>query len=65
MLMLILFLVAALIYIYAPQIVNAMPAAEPTMTAYVAWVDGLRLWLDGQVQGLLTWLDAAAAASSN
>lgn len=35
-----------LAYIYAPQIIEKMPASETFMISYVEKVDGLRLWLD-------------------
>lgn len=57
--------VLALIYIYAPQIAQAVPQADPYLTAYVTWVDGLRVWLDGRVQSLLSWLSAMADRSGN
>ncbi|MBU2994186.1 zinc-ribbon domain-containing protein [Octadecabacter sp. B2R22] len=46
-------LLALAVYIFAPQIIAALPQAEPALTSYVEWVDGLRLWLDGKVQGLV------------
>jgi len=47
-------LIALALYVFAPQLSAAVPAAEPSLTAYVTWVDGLRLWLDGQVQSLIS-----------
>ncbi|PHQ99545.1 MAG: hypothetical protein COB39_03060 [Marinosulfonomonas sp.] len=35
-----------LAYIYAPQIIEKMPASEPYMNSYVEKVNGLRDWLD-------------------
>ncbi len=60
-----LFVLAALLYIYAPRLAAAVPALEGVLTSYVAWVDGLRLWLDGQVQGVLRWLDTKATESGS
>jgi predicted Zn finger-like uncharacterized protein len=37
----------AMAYVMAPRIIAQMPAAAPTMRAYVAAVDSGRLWLDG------------------
>lgn len=34
-------------YVAAPRIVAMVPAAEGAVTAYVAAIDGARLWLDG------------------
>lgn len=61
--MLVLFAVLAAIYIYAPQISQAVPQIDSIMTSYVAWVDQLRGWLDGHVQNLLRWLDTMATRS--
>ena len=62
---LLLFVIALLIYVFAPQIAAAVPQADPVLSQYVSWVDGLRAGLDGQVQGFLTWLDETAASTSN
>lgn len=35
------------VYVAAPRLVAMVPAAEGAVSAYVAGVDGLRLWLDG------------------
>lgn len=59
-----LFVILALIYIYAPAIAKAVPAVDPYLNAYVAQVDALRVWFDGQVRGLLVWLDDTAASQS-
>ncbi|WP_299689016.1 zinc-ribbon domain-containing protein [uncultured Tateyamaria sp.] len=53
----------AALYIFAPQIAQAVPQADPYLSAYVAQVDVARSWLDGQVQQLLLMLDAAAIQS--
>ena len=52
----------ALVYVYSPQIVAAVPALEPVMTRYVGTIDQARVWLDSQVTGLLIWLDTTAAS---
>ncbi|SLN54069.1 zinc-ribbon domain-containing protein [Pseudooctadecabacter jejudonensis] len=44
-----LFLIALAVYVFAPQISAALPQVEPMLTAYVEWVNGLRLWLDAKV----------------
>lgn len=46
-------LVACAVYLFAPHIIAALPQAEPVITPYVEWVDGMRLWLNDQVQNLL------------
>lgn len=50
---LLLALLALLLYMFAPQISNMVPALEPTLTGYVDMVDKWRLWLDLTLQGLL------------
>ena len=52
-LIVILALIALAVYIFAPQISAAVPQAEPVLTSYVEWVDGLRIWLDGKMQGFI------------
>jgi predicted Zn finger-like uncharacterized protein len=43
-------LVLVILYVMAPQLAARYPATEPAMTAYVATVDSLRVWLDGVMQ---------------
>ena len=43
-------LVLVILYAMAPQLALRFPTAEPTLTAYVASVDALRVWLDGLMQ---------------
>ena len=56
--------ILALIYSYAPQLAEAVPAMEPALSGYVAMIDSWRMWLDAQISSLLSWLDAAAASSN-
>lgn len=63
-LMLLIAALLALIYVFAPQIAQSVPQADPYLSAYVAWVDQLRVALDAQITSLLTWLDSMAARSS-
>ncbi|NNK15624.1 MAG: hypothetical protein HKP51_01825 [Sulfitobacter sp.] len=58
-------IVLAVLYILAAQISAAVPALEPTLNSYVAWIDQLRLALDEKLQSLLNWLNDAATESSN
>ena len=53
MAMVIIALLALAAYVFAPQISAAVPQVESAMTAFADWVDGLRLWLDATVRGLL------------
>lgn len=55
-------LVLGAIYVFAPQIAQAVPQVDPYLSSYVAFVDGLRVWLDTQVTTFLTWLDAMASS---
>ena len=64
LMMVVLGLILGAIYVFAPQIAQAVPQADPYLSAYVAQVDVLRSWLDGQVSNLLQMLDAAAASQS-
>lgn len=61
----VLFVLLVLAYVFAPQLAEAVPQLDPLLTSFVTWVDGLRIWLDGQVQSMLSWLDDKAAQSSN
>ena len=63
LLMLLLFVLLILLYIFAPRIGQAVPQLDPSLNAYVAWVDQLRVRLDGWVQGIAQWLDATASQS--
>lgn len=40
-------LAALLIYVFAAQLGEAIPALQSALTGYVAWVDGMRGWLAG------------------
>lgn len=64
MLVLLLAAIAVGVYLYAPQISEAVPAAAPALEAYVAQVDAGRVWLDGQVTALLETLDSMSSESS-
>lgn len=52
-----------LIYVFAPQLAEVLPQADPWLSAYVSLVDEWRMWLDARVEALLGWLDATAASS--
>lgn len=52
-LMVILAIIALAAYVFSPQISAAVPQIEPALTSYVTWVDGMRIWLDQQLQGLI------------
>ncbi|WP_138932873.1 zinc-ribbon domain-containing protein [Roseovarius arcticus] len=54
---------ALLVYIFANQLADLMPALEGVLADYVVWVDGLRQWLDGQVAGAMLWLDGLTSTA--
>ncbi|WP_375230301.1 zinc-ribbon domain-containing protein [Roseobacter sp. S98] len=56
--------VMALVYVYAPQLAEAMPQFADALQTYVTVIDSWRAWLDGKVAGFLSWLDAVAVSSS-
>lgn len=47
-------LIAALVYIFAAQIGNAIPPLDPAVSGYAAWVDQLRLGFDQTIQRWVT-----------
>lgn len=51
----VLFILAILtaFYVFAPQIIEQVPAVEPTLTSYVDMVDSLRLWIDLKLQSMV------------
>jgi predicted Zn finger-like uncharacterized protein len=61
--MIVLAAILAAVYVYAPEIAQSLPQADPYLSSYVAWMDDARLWLDGQLQDLLVWLDTVATQS--
>ncbi|WP_299138149.1 zinc-ribbon domain-containing protein [uncultured Tateyamaria sp.] len=62
LLMILVALVLGAVYVFAPQIAQAVPQVDPYLSAYVAQVDSGRAWLDGQVTSLLQSLDQAATS---
>lgn len=54
---------ALLIYVYAPALGDTFPAFADLLADYVAWVNGLRAWLDGQIAALMLWLDGMASTA--
>lgn len=63
-LMILLGLILAAIYVFAPQIAQSVPQADPYLSGYVARVDTARAWLDGRMTALLIWLDMLASAQA-
>jgi hypothetical protein len=48
-----LFAIAAALYVYAPQIGESVPQLKAPLESYAATVDQLRAWLDGQIAALM------------
>ena len=60
--MIVLAVILGAIYVFAPDIAQTLPQVDPFLSAYVAQVDAGRVWLDGQVSTLLTWLEGLTAS---
>ena len=58
-------IVALLLYIFAPLLSDMLPALRGVLDDYVAWVDGLRQWLDTQMAAAMLWLDNVTGAGGN
>jgi predicted Zn finger-like uncharacterized protein len=52
--------ILTLLYAFAPQLAQAVPALEGPLATYVQTADALRLWLDGALRGLIDSLRALA-----
>jgi len=48
-----------LLYIFADQIIAAVPALDGAISAYVGMVDNLRLWLDDKMRGMVDTIEPA------
>ena len=57
--------IAVGVYVMAPKISEQLPQAKPYLDGYVTQVDGLRVWLDGQVTALLTTLDGMSSEAES
>lgn len=62
---LLLAVVLVCVYVFAPAIINAVPALENWMIRYVSAVDQGRVWLDVQLQTFLKWLEQVASNSES
>lgn len=62
---LLLFAILALVYVFAPQIGEAIPAIKINLDIYVGWVDGLRLSLDTWLKSMLGSLDTLATETDS
>jgi predicted Zn finger-like uncharacterized protein len=57
-------IILAAIYIYAPNIAKAVPQVDPYLSSYVALVDQGRGWLDVKLDAVTKWLEATAASQN-
>lgn len=60
-----LFAVMALVYVYAPQIVNLAPQTEPYLADYVDWINDLRTSVDAMMQRAVDRLTGLLAQISS
>lgn len=65
LLIVLLAVIAALVYAFAPMISERFPAVADVLQSYVETVDGLRLWLDGQVRALMLYLDSMSSNAAS
>jgi len=61
---LLLIVALVLLYVFADQIIAAVPALEGAISGYVAMVDNFRLWLDGLIRGATDSIEPASDASN-
>jgi predicted Zn finger-like uncharacterized protein len=54
---------ALLVYMFASDLARKLPALQGVLQDYVIWVDGLRVWLDGQIAALMAWMDTMASSA--
>ena len=54
-----LFAVAAALYVYAPQLSESVPQVKAPLDSYVAMVDQGRVWLDTQIATLMSLINGA------
>lgn len=61
---LLLVLLLAALYIFGPRLIEALPASSAVVQPYIDTVDAGRVWLDGQVAGLMGRLDALSSEAA-
>ena len=54
---------AVVLYVFAPRLADSVPALRAPLAAYVDMMNGLRLWIDDWLRGLLGWLDGMSGDS--
>lgn len=49
----VIFALLAILYVFAPQLADGVPALAGPLEGYVQTIDGLRLWLDSQIANIV------------
>ncbi len=55
------FVVGTVLYVYAPQLAEAVPQTKAPLESYVTMVDQVRVWLNAQVENLTGMVSGASA----
>lgn len=63
--MLFIFAVLTWVYVFGDTIIEAVPALENVITAYVTWIDQMRMTLDTRMKSMLGTLDTIANETNN
>lgn len=63
--MLFVFAVLAWVYVFGDTIIRTIPGSEGVVTAYVEWIDNMRLTLDTRLKSMLGNLDTIANGTNN
>ena len=62
--MVLLAVIGLLLYMFAPQLAEAVPALKGVLASYVEMVNGARAWLDQTIGGLMGTLDGMSSEGS-
>jgi len=60
-LVLVIFAIAAGLYVFAPQLADALPQLQAPLDTYVSMIDTVRTWLNAQVASLMEMVTGGAA----
>jgi len=60
-LVLVIFAIAAGLYVFAPQVADALPQLQAPLDTYVSMIDTVRTWLNAQVASLMEMVTGGAA----
>lgn len=61
LLVLVIFAIAAGLYVFAPQLADALPQLQAPLDTYVSMIDTVRTWLNAQVASLMEMVTGGAA----